>query len=65
MAGLNRVIWTFQKNLIAACSTTNVIITREEIKTIFSNIDVISNFNGVLLSGLEERLKVSTVMYPH
>ncbi|KAH3763180.1 Guanine exchange factor for Rac 30 [Pelomyxa schiedti] len=57
VGGLNKMICNYERGLQAALEAGSPIITREQIKSLFSNLDVIANFNKVLLDCLEERMK--------
>eukprot|EP01105_Mastigella_eilhardi_P018961 TRINITY_DN4436_c0_g1_i2.p1 TRINITY_DN4436_c0_g1~~TRINITY_DN4436_c0_g1_i2.p1 ORF type:complete len:1333 (+),score=393.10 TRINITY_DN4436_c0_g1_i2:58-4056(+) len=54
--GLNILIRNYVKPLSTACGTSNQIVSREDVKSLFSNIEIITNFNTVLLEGLTARL---------
>eukprot|EP01102_Stenamoeba_stenopodia_P005953 TRINITY_DN1665_c0_g6_i1.p1 TRINITY_DN1665_c0_g6~~TRINITY_DN1665_c0_g6_i1.p1 ORF type:complete len:1297 (+),score=336.71 TRINITY_DN1665_c0_g6_i1:314-4204(+) len=57
VGGLKQLIWKFFKPLSNSATTRKPMINQTELKTIFSNIEVIYNYNSVLLEGLENRLK--------
>ncbi|KAH3756732.1 Guanine exchange factor for Rac 30 [Pelomyxa schiedti] len=58
VTGLHRLVWDYQRNLQAGSSGSNPIITKEEIKAIFSDAEIILNFHTVLLEDLAARIKV-------
>jgi len=57
VGGLKQLIWKFFKPLSNSTTTRKPMVNQTELKTIFSNIEVIYNYNSVLLEGLENRLK--------
>ncbi|KAH3759484.1 Guanine exchange factor for Rac 30 [Pelomyxa schiedti] len=54
---LNRLIWDYERSMLAACGTTSAILTPEEITAIFSNLDTIVSYHTMLLEGITVRVK--------
>lgn len=59
MDSMNVLLWKFQKpleGLAMSSGGTKSIISRDEIKTLFSDVEIIVNFNTLILDGLSNRL---------
>ena len=61
VTSLNTLVWKFQKPLLEKNQQKKgqqSILTGEEIKLLFSNVEIILNFNKILLETLDQRIKV-------